>query len=444
MSCKIRNWRVCYYHNDQHRWIYGLLTCSPYNIKFHAENATGEPPGSRDNPGDHHQNDEKSVTVSENESDDLLLQYTDIKQVQKARSMFMFSAVTVETQGGTVHWFSSLPDRHSVFNALEYFSRHTLLDTNKAKKPTCHSATRTLIGQKLLQSAEDSECTLAAAAAELHAQGRQLDRASVRLTEMHEDLDSADRLLSGLDTYLGQWSLPPQYKQVEMVQISKDHDLEVLSSELSKDQWRCQLLTFLRVTESGLTLLTSRQRLLHSFRWMDLSRVFVVSLWEVVLTKHVAGRADVSVSVVSSALLPVLRLLDRKVSHLMDYQTPPPASLQDEGVSLRETSRTTNASQEHDRSVVRGSHRLGAGRLGSPLESKDPSPQLQTGKQTQEQVSEEEASALCSKLGSLKSMARAVGDELVAQNESLEDMIASVDHADTRVRDATRRTKKLM
>ena len=97
----------------------------------------------------------------------------------------------------------------------------------------------------------------------------------------------------------------------------------MLSSQLSKDQWFSQELCILRVTETGLTLLNARQRVLQKLRWMELSRVFIVSPWEVVLTKHVAGRADISVSVVSASLLPVLQVLQQRVPHLLDYQAMP-------------------------------------------------------------------------------------------------------------------------
>ena len=51
--------------------------------------------------------------------------------------------------------------------------------------------------------------------------------------------------------------------------------------------------------------------------------------------------------------------------------------------------------------------------------------------------------ALQSKLGGLKMMAAAVGEELTSQNEVLDDMIESVDRADSRIRDATQRIKRL-
>ena len=40
-------------------------------------------------------------------------------------------------------------------------------------------------------------------------------------------------------------------------------------------------------------------------------------------------------------------------------------------------------------------------------------------------------------------MAATVGEELTSQNEALDDMIESVDRADSRIRDATQRIKRL-
>ena len=83
--------------------------------------------------------------------------------------------------------------------------------------------------------------------------------------------------------------------------------------------------------------------------------------------------------------------------------------------------------------------------IGTEESTGDPatSPQLQKGKQ-KEVLSEAELLALHSKLGGLKMMASAVGEELTSQNQALDDMIISVDHADSHVRNATRRTKRLM
>ena len=218
MSYRIRSWKLSYYQNDHRRWIIGQLTCSPFAVTFKADSPAEPPTSSSD-----HDCGPKAESDPECESADLLVEYTDIKQIQKARSMLIFSAVTLETCDGTVHWFSSLPDAHSVYNILHHFTLYSVKGgtDSVAKKGSADPASQTRLGQQLLQSAEDSEQTLAAAAGELHGQGRKLAGASIQLQEIHEDLDVADRLLSGLNMYLGQWRLPPQYMQVEPVHVSK-------------------------------------------------------------------------------------------------------------------------------------------------------------------------------------------------------------------------------
>ena len=59
-------------------------------------------------------------------------------------------------------------------------------------------------------------------------------------------------------------------------------------------------------------------------------------------------------------------------------------------------------------------------------------------------MSDAELRLLTNKLGTLKAMACAVENELTSQNRELDDMIESVEHADSRVRDVTQRTKALM
>ena len=61
----------------------------------------------------------------------------------------------------------------------------------------------------------------------------------------------------------------------------------------------------------------------------------------------------------------------------------------------------------------------------------------------QEVVSEAELHMLRNKLGGLKMMASAVGEELDSQNKALDDMTVSAERADARIQDSTRKAKKL-
>ncbi|KAK7457744.1 hypothetical protein BaRGS_00039205 [Batillaria attramentaria] len=458
MSCDIRTWKVSYYSNDKRRWITGQLTCSAFDVSFVSAHKTDQPK---------HDQTDTDTCVTENQDPAaepvplVRIQYSDIRQVQKASSMLIYAAVTIETRDGAVHWFSSLPDRYSVYNMLHHFARQNLTGEASAQASVVDPAARTRIGQQLLRSAEDSERTLAGAASSLWHQGRQLANASVMVQEMHEDLDVADRLLSGLNSYLGRWRLPPEYNHAEPVLVGKgdiptDQDYEVLCSVMSKNQWHPQQLCTLRTAQPGLTLLDVRQQLLHSLRWVELSRVFVVSPWEVVLTKHVAGKADVSVSVVSAALLPVLQLVQMRVPHLIDYQAPPEGS-QGATSTGRSSESATERQQAGEQQTSPGHKSFGSPNK-SPSKTKEVdsaekcfasdidefSTQASLQCQKQEEVSDAELRALSNRLGGLKMLATAVGEEVTNQNKSLDELTATVDHADSRIRDCTRRMKKLM
>lgn len=63
--------------------------------------------------------------------------------------------------------------------------------------------------------------------------------------------------------------------------------------------------------------------------------------------------------------------------------------------------------------------------------------------QKQEVVSDAEIQVLSSRLGVLKSLASAVGEEMTSQNEALDDLISTVDRADMRVQDANRRMQRM-
>lgn len=454
MSFNIRSWKVSYYLNDQKRWMTGQLTCTAIDVQFLKDQSVEQP-----NAGA-----EGAVGVEDNPTSEpkpfLQLQYSEIKQVQKASSMLVYAAVTVETRDGRVHWFSSMPDRHSVYNMLHHFARQSLTGESTAQVTVVDPAHKTRMGQQLLRSVEDSERTLAGAASDLWHQGRQLANASITVQDMHEDLDVANRLLSGLDSWLGRWHLPPQYKPADAVHISKDdvpceQDHEVLCSVMSKSQWHPQQICILRTAKTGIAILDMHQRPLHSMPYVELSRVFVVSPWEVVLTKHMVGRADFSVSVVGAALLPVLQLLQARMPHLVDYQTPPetvPALVtgaKSQSGKDRRTQQKSHGQRQASDVHQSGARTMVAGEksymtiVGKDELSAQGELQAQQSKQD-EGVSDAELRALSSHLGGLKMLALSVGEEVTNQNVALDELTATVDHADSRIQDATRRMKRLM
>lgn len=212
MSWNIRNWRVSYYDNNQEKWIYGRLSCLSSGVSFI--------PALNDSDGvDSTSGNDGAEDSATNKT--LYIEYAEITSVKKTTSMLLFPAVVVGTRGGIAYWFSSLPDQHSVYSMIHHFSHNSLFNYENKERVTLEPSAKTLTGQKLLKSLEDSEHTLAAAAEDLWGQGRKLARSAVLMQEMHEDLDVANRLLTSLDAWLGRWQLPPQYRHVDPVRIMK-------------------------------------------------------------------------------------------------------------------------------------------------------------------------------------------------------------------------------
>jgi len=82
-----------------------------------------------------------------------------------------------------------------------------------------------------------------------------------------------------------------------------------------------QQLGILRIALEGLFILTAKQKLVHHFRWSDISRVRILSPCEIVVTKYLIGQADLSFGIVCSSLTGFLQLLDRRLKRKVEYMT---------------------------------------------------------------------------------------------------------------------------
>merc|ERR1712154_510831 len=131
--------------------------------------------------------------------------------MKKALSFLMFGAITISTEENKVHWFSSLADRNGTFLILQHFYHEFLVNPSKYANDTRsnnqdnHPETRTKLGTQLLQSVTDSHQTLAKAAVTLQGQGQQLSAAACVMDDIHQDLSVAQRIVSGLSSWLGRW-----------------------------------------------------------------------------------------------------------------------------------------------------------------------------------------------------------------------------------------------
>jgi hypothetical protein len=146
----------------------------------------------------------------------------------------------------------------------------------------------------------------------------------VTMMDIHSDLDVTENLVSGLESWLGHWSLPEEYKTSDPIVVSNadlsvEIDHEILYTKLEPNKLNTQNLGILRLARDGVYIMTDRQKVVHCFTWGDISRVRVVSPWEITVTRFQIGRADTSYSLVLTSVYSVLGILDKKLRSKVEY-----------------------------------------------------------------------------------------------------------------------------
>lgn len=144
------------------------------------------------------------------------------------------------------------------------------------------------------------------------------------MMDLHSDLDVAENLVSGLESWFGRWSIPEEYKtndplMVTECDLSQELDYEVLYTKLEPNKMNAQHLGIFRIAQDGVYLMTDRQKLVHCYKWNGISRVRVVSLWEITVTRFQIGEADISYSLVFTSVYSVLGILDRRLRSKVEY-----------------------------------------------------------------------------------------------------------------------------
>lgn len=241
---QIKEWQVSFYNNDTRSWMYGKLCVTPEFVEFIEKESDGKHPYIK--------------TMKHNE----------VSEVKKSMTGLIFKAVVLTmSDKKTKYWISSLPDYTSIFNVLHYFQHQNLFMhkmTNTTSK-NMQSTGATEMGRKLLTSVHDSESTLSNAANVLQEQGTQLLSSLATMHDIHNDLDIADSILSGLESWLGRWKIPSQYRKesLEIVQVKDlptELDYEILYTKLEMGKMNYQYLGILRVCTEGLIILTDKQK----------------------------------------------------------------------------------------------------------------------------------------------------------------------------------------
>lgn len=427
---RVREWDVQYYQETNRKWLTGVLSVTVEGIHFQ----------------------EKDSSFS--------LKYSNFGDVRKTTTGLIFGAVVIIIKDGQQHWFSSLPNRENVFNVIQYFLHSNITFSDKENGCERENTVRTEMGRKLLTVVSDSHKTLGTAAEKLSSQGAQIDSALTSMTDIHNDLDIADEITSGMESWFGKWRIPNVYKKVDPV-IVHDRDIpeiseyEILFTKMEINKMNTQKLGLLRIAPEGLFILTEKQKLVHHFKWSDISRARVLSPCEVLLTRFLIGQPDLTFGVVCTSLLGFLKFLEKRLRSKVEYLTSGFVRQQfDDGKSTTKVTPQRFGVEKGDllsrRSAPSSTPQLhtshGQGHTPPHEDQRSSSGGAQERGQVQltdRVVSEEEVEELQQTLSDLRSLAIAVQRETDVQNEKLDTLTTSVDNANIRVGEVNSRVVKL-
>ncbi|XP_019635834.1 PREDICTED: synaptosomal-associated protein 47-like [Branchiostoma belcheri] len=412
----IYQWKASYYQDSLRKWVYnGTLTVTAEAIVFH---------------------DDPSNTV-------ITIHFEDITAVKRRTSMLVFSAVTIATPD-EIHWFSSLANPMSVYKTLEHFWRERLIPIKRShsKEIAQSSEVTSKLGQEMLSLMYDSYDTLGAAADELLHQGEQLDDVYRTVSDINQDLDVAETVISGLESWMGRWKAPGKKSR----KFAQDKELDwkatfveysILYAKKEKDHYLPGSLT---VSKESLDIKDSKMKLLQSYSLREVSSIVASSPWRATIRKNMIGQPDV-VYHISSAKMPlILQALDHVIGPKIEYEEP-------EELVTWEGSRKTAA--RTPTATVPSTDDLP---LSSILEKEQltmsgPITQSQgqrTAQSEESVVSEAEAKEITNVLSSLKLLAMETQSQIDLQKEKIESLGDEVDRTTGRVNKDTKRMKKLM
>ena len=304
----IRRWKGAYYlqENNRKRWVYGDLLLTHEGLRCILIKD---------------ERNKEATTL------DFTLRFTDISQLMKAKSMFIYDAIVLLI-GTTQHWLSSLQNRDAVYNILEHFWKDRLTPKTEAKKPI-PQMDRTKRGQEMLKLAADSESTLSNAATILHRQGEQLDQAASNMFDLHNDLDVAENLVSGLESWVGRWSVPGLKYTSESLEIIQREDIPdfveipVLFTSHKRPSDFLARRGVCRVSKEGITIMDDHQCLIQHYQPRYVSMLRILSPWEMIISKYMIGQPDVAYTLVSVQLLELLKALEPQYRRQIQYDNPP-------------------------------------------------------------------------------------------------------------------------
>ena len=298
-------WSVSLYDEKKRKWNFGVVSMTPDGIDFLPD---GE---------------------EKNTSKRIMIPFEGVIDIKKATTGLVFGAVYIVTKDNKKIWFSSLMDRNGFHGTLCHFWKARLFQKRSDEESLGSGGGRkTKLGQTLVGIVQDSQDTLSKAAVQLHAQGRQIDSSLWAMSELHNDLDIAERLVTDLESWVGRWRLPKQYDSTDPVVVNKCDIPEVFETEivyhkLETGKANPRIVGLLRLSRDGLYIMSQKQALIHHFKWGDVSKMRVVTPYEVMIIQYQLGKPDLVYGFVCADMIAILKLMDKCAKYKLEYDKPP-------------------------------------------------------------------------------------------------------------------------
>ncbi|XP_051555522.1 synaptosomal-associated protein 47 [Myxocyprinus asiaticus] len=416
-DASIHSWPGSYYINSEKRWVSGTLSLTRTTLRFTSE-----------------QNQESLAS----------LRLSHIMEIKMESSSFIFSTLTVLEQGNIKHWFGSLrPCRAAVYHVLEHFWRERLLSPTEP-----HGAEAPLSkGQELISLISGAQRRLDDTGKVLNHQGEQFDNMIQGLDKIESDLNVADKLLCELEcpSWWPFGKLPWKSHQQAKSEVAAKAAYTkragkgqkvitsipaiVSSSGISGDIKPGSLM----VLVSSLELRDANGQLLHHFDKEEVDDIRVHNPYEISVRQRFIGKPDICFRVLSARMVEALSVLEMQYKKKMEFTC--------DYAAFQLTPATTPGSPE------------GGGNIWSAGHGQDTEVPVEVpaGELTQLQlhvlqpiVTEAEAQELKQMLQQLKNLALEAESELERQDEALDVLTSSTDHATMNINRHTRRMRKLL
>ncbi|KAH3715398.1 synaptosomal-associated protein 47-like isoform X1 [Dreissena polymorpha] len=378
-----------------------------------------------------------------------------VTDIRKATTGLFFGAIVVTDRSKSETWISSLDDRESTYRMIVHFWKACLFSKETDSKTSRGPQVQTKMGQKLLSIVHDSQETLSKAAVQLNSQGGQIANMMDIMSDIHNDLDISERLVEDVDSWLGRWQIPKQVENINPVFVNKSDvpqvfEYEILFTKLEMNKANMKQVGSMRLSPDGVTILTNKNTNEYHFTWPNISKIEVVTPWEIKVIRHQIGKADLVYSAVSANMVAILKVLDSCARYKLKYCSLPEhvrkaneriASSHSFLISKQTSSGTSNpgsstiahkfqpdsASQSQTRTIQMNQSELLSLKISHP----------------QKVVSDNEAEEISSALKNMKSLALAIQEEQTSQNAKLDSILSDVDVANQRLKNTSGKIEKL-